>query len=374
LVEQLSPSLCKRAGNIQAAPPLEKSFRRTVPPGARLVVVALAQALALLMCDATVCAVAQTPMPLNDTQMSMPVSQDAPDRAKYICSSFNDNAARARAAVALSVQTYDKNALACAADLRFELATTNPNDLVAHIDALTSLLSYVDHVRSLKDFDLLQMNWAEYDLRFEHAAQLASKLIPTSRQKWPTNPAITILCAGIDRSLAGPNDPQITLAAIAQLKHAVANDPKALNGMGELLIGRSYLVLPPIFGGGVAKAIPYLTQARDISPGDPRALRYLTEAYDELGRSGEALAALRALANIAPLDSDLQLFADEWRMGEGLATRLRDPAVADTFAAKRADLMLKHPNLLSRKVEAVFGHGGDDPMTGKPQYSGEKPR
>jgi hypothetical protein len=111
-----------------------------------------------------------------------------------------------------------------------------------------------------------------------------------------------------------------------------------------------------------------------MSPGDPRPLRYLTEAYDELGRSGEALAALSALANIAPLDSDLQLFADEWRMGEGLATRLRDPALADAFAVKRSDLMLKHPNLLSRKVEAVFGHGGDDPMTGKPQYSGEKAR
>jgi tetratricopeptide (TPR) repeat protein len=306
--------------------------------------------------------------------MSMPVNQDAPDRAKYTCSSFNDDSARARAAVALSVQTHDKNALACAADLRFELATKKPNDLVAHTDALTSLLSYIDHVRSLKDFDLLQMNWAEYDLRFQHAAQLASELAPKSRQMWPTNTAIAILCAAIDRSLAGPNDPQITLAAVAQLKHAVANDPKALNGMGELLIGRSYLELPPIFGGGAAKAIPYLAQAREVSPGDPRPLRYLTEAYDELGRSGEALAALSALAKIAPLDSDLQLFADEWRMGEGLATRLRDPALADAFAVKRSELMLKHPNLLSRKVEAVFGHGGDDPMTGKPQYSSEKAR
>jgi tetratricopeptide (TPR) repeat protein len=353
---------------------MEKSSQHTGPPGTRHVVVALTQALGLLTFGATVCSAAQSPMPLNDAGMSMPVSQDAPDRAKYTCSSFNDDSARVRAAVALSVQTYDKNALACAADLRYELATKTPDDLLAHIDALTSLLSYIDHVRFLKDFDLIQINWAEYDLRFEHAAQLASKLIPNSRQKWPTNPAITILCAAIDRSLAGPNDPQITLAAVAQLKQAVANDPKALNGMGELLIGRSYLELPPLFGGAAAKAIPYLAQARDMSPGDPRPLRYLTEAYDELGRSGEALAALSALATIAPLDSDLQLFADEWRMGEGLATRLRDPALADVFAVKRSDLMLKHPNLLSRKVEAVFGHGGDDPMTGKPQYSGEKAR
>ena len=64
-------------------------------------------------------------------------------------------------------------------------------------------------------FDLIQINWAEYDLRFQNAARLASTLLPKSRQKWPTNPAITILCAAIDRSLAGPNDPQITLAAVA---------------------------------------------------------------------------------------------------------------------------------------------------------------
>src|SRR5882762_6684706 len=102
---------------------MEKSSQHTGPAGTRHVVVALTQALGLLMFGATVCSVAQSPMPLNDTQMSMPVSQDAPDRAKYTCSSFNDDSARARAAVALSVQTYDKNALACAADLRFELAT-----------------------------------------------------------------------------------------------------------------------------------------------------------------------------------------------------------------------------------------------------------
>jgi tetratricopeptide (TPR) repeat protein len=340
----------------------------------RLVVAGLTQVLALLMFGGTVCSLAQAPMPLNDTQMSMPVSQDAPQRAKYTCSRFNDDSAKARAATALSVQTYDKNALACAADLRFELAIRTPNNLDAHVEALTSLLSYIEHVRSLKDFDLIQINWAEYDLRFEHAAHLASKLLPQSRQKWPTNSTIVILCAAIDRSLAGPSDPQITLKAIAQMKDAVTNDPKALNGMGDLLIGRSYLKLPPLFGGGADKAIPYLAQAHKLAPDDPRALRYLVEAYDELGRSKEALAALSALANVPPFDSDLQLFADEWRMAEGLATRLHDPALAGTFATKRAALLVKHPNLLSRKVEAVFGHGGDDPMTGAPQYSGEKAR
>src|SRR6266851_314109 len=342
---------------------MDTSLQRKGSPIVRLIGIALT-----LFVSGAICSVAQTPLPRNDTQMTVPHTQDAAEHAKYTCSSFSDDSAKARAAAALSVQTSDKNALACAADLRFELAAGAPNDLAAHVNALTSLLSYIDHVRLLKVYELSRIDWPEYDLRLEHAVGIASQLIPKTRQKWPNDPATIILCAAIERSLAGPNDPQVTLTAVEQLKHAVAIDPKALNGLGQLLIGRSYLDLPPIFGGGAEKAIPYLTQARDESPGDPRAFRYLTEAYDELGRSREALTALNALANVAPSDSDLQLFADEWRMGEGLATRLRAPELAASFAARRAALMRQHPNLLSRKVESVWGHGETNPMSGTSDY------
>jgi tetratricopeptide (TPR) repeat protein len=352
---------------------MDTLYQRIDSPRFQSVGVAFFQTLVLLMSGAKVCSVAQTPLPRNDTQMTVPHTQDAAEHAKYACSSFSEDSAKARAAAALSVQTSDKNALACAADLRFELATGAPNDLANHINALTSLLSYVDHVRLLKVYELSQIDWPEYDLRLEHAVGIASQLLPATRQKWPNDPATIILCAAVERSLAGPNDPQITLTAVEQLKRAVAIDPKALNGMGQLLIGRSYLDLPPIFGGSAEKAIPYLTQARDASPSDPRAFRYLAEAYDELGRSRETLAALSALANVTPRDSDLQLFADEWRMGEGLAMRLHDTKLAASFGAKRADLMRQHPNLLSRKVESVWGHGETNPISGASDYDSAKP-
>jgi predicted Zn-dependent protease len=314
----------------------------------------------------------QTTLPRSDTQMTLPHTVDAAEHAKYTCARFTEDTAKARAAASLSVQTNDKNALACAADLRFELAISRPNDIGAHIDALTSLLSYIDHVRALKVYELSQMDWPEYDLRLEHAAGLFSKLLPTTRQKWRTDASVAILSAGIELSLAGPNDPKIMLDALEQLKRAVGSDPRALNGLGSLLIGRTYLELAPIFGGGAAKAIPYLVEARDASPGDPRPLRYLTEAYDELGRSHEAVNALSALANLSPRDSDLQLFADEWRMGEGLATRLHVTGLSDRFAAKRAELMREHPNLLSRKVESVWGHGETNPISGRSDYDAPK--
>ena len=333
----------------------------------RFVGVVLAETLVLLGSVATVC-IGQGVLPRNDNMPTVPHTKDAAEHAKYTCASYRGASAKAAAAAALSAQTSDKNALACAADLRIELAKAAVTDRAAWIDALMSLLSYVDHVRLLKVYELGQIDWPEYDLRLEHGATLAAELIPTARKQWPQDAAILILCAALERSLAGPTDPEKTLTAVEELKRAVAIDPKALGGLGQLYIGRTYLDLPPIFGGGADKAIPYLTAARDAAPDDPRALRSLTEAYDAVGRSSEALASLNALARVTPRESDLQLFADEWRMGEGLATRLNSPELVARFSAERANLMRQHPKLLSRKVESVWGHGETNPMSGNSDY------
>jgi predicted Zn-dependent protease len=345
------------------------SLLRTADSSAFASVQGIVLALAALI---AIPCIAQTTLPRSDTQMTVPHTPDAAAHARYSCQKFADDASKAKAAADLSVQTSDKNALACAADIRFELAMKYPKDLAAHVNALTSLLGYVDHVHGLKIYELSQMDWPEYDLRLEHAQSLASRLIPVTRQSWPNDPAVMILSGAIARSLAGPNEPEKTLAAVEELKRGVMKDPKALKGLGQLSIGRSYLDLPPLFGGGPAKAIPYLEQARAVAPDDPRASRYLAQAYDAVGRSRDALVALTALANVSPRESDFQLFADEWRMGEGLATRLHAPQLVESFKAKRTDLMRQHPNLLSRKVESVWGHGETNPLSGKSDYD-EKP-
>jgi tetratricopeptide (TPR) repeat protein len=164
----------------------------------------------------------------------------------------------------------------------------------------------------------------------------------------------------------------VRVAALEQLKKAVAADPAALKGEGQLTIGRIYLDLPTLFGGGADKAMPYLEEAHKLAPQNPRALRYLAEARDELEQGSEARAALEALAAANPADArQQQVFADEWRMGEGLATRMGDTALAKKFGLERNALLDKNPQLLRRNVETVFGHGGSNPVTGEPQYSGE---
>ena len=300
----------------------------------------------------------------------LPVNPEAAAQAKYTCQAFADKAAKAQAAMALSVKTSDKNALACTADLRFEVASGS-HDRGAYLAALSAVLRYIDHVHSLKYFDLGHTNWPEYDLRLQHAAALGAKLEADVRANWPQDPELTILSGGIEQSLAGPDDPQRTMSAVERMSAAVNRKPGALGGLGELLIGKSYLEVPPIFGGAVDKAVPYLERAHRASPNDPRALRYLAEAYDQLGERDQAGRMLVALSSLPAQDSDLQTSADEWRMGEGLASRMHDKALAQKFVARRTALMDSHPELLVRKIETVLGHGGDDPMTGRPQYNSE---
>lgn len=328
---------------------------------------ALRLACRLLAGASVALAISLKPLPLT----AMPSNPEAAALAKYTCPKAASNADKARVAATLSVKTSNKNALACAADLRSEVALASPSDLDASVAALQSLSNYIELVHTLKLYDLVRVNWAEYDLRLEHANSVASKLIPAARQARPNEPAIMILAAEVESSLAGPSDPQVTNAAIAEAKKAIALDPKALQGEGQYLIGRRYLELPPLFGGDTQQGVVYLERAREISPSDPRVLLYLAQAYDELGKHDAAVETLRALAEVAPRSTNLQMYADQWRTGEGLATRMGETALADRFAARRADLMHQHPDLLLHKVQAVFGHGGDDPMTGKPQYRGE---
>ena len=231
---------------------------------------------------ATTCVIVLMPgLCLSD---QLPVDPDAVAHAKYTCPVYRDRSSKEQGATELSAKTSDKNALACAADIRSAIAMEAPNDRDAHVSALTAVLRYIDHVHSLKEFDLGHTNWPEFNVRLQHAADMAGKVGAVAERNWPGDSVLTILSAGIQGSLAGPDDPQSTLSAMDKLKRAVTKDPSALGGLGELLIGRSYLALPPIFGGAATKALPYLEQAHKISPSNPRALRYLAEVNDQLGR------------------------------------------------------------------------------------------
>src|SRR5215472_15512964 len=73
---------------------------------------------------------------------AMPSNPEAAARAKYTCPDVKSDADRKREAASLSTHTNDKNALACAADMRFALTTAAPTDLPLRLAALDSLALY----------------------------------------------------------------------------------------------------------------------------------------------------------------------------------------------------------------------------------------
>jgi uncharacterized protein HemY len=73
--------------------------------------------------------------------------------------------------------------------------------------------------------------------------------------------------------------------------------------MANYLLGRWYLVMPSVFGGGARRAVEPLTRANDSSPSsDTRALAALAEAELACGHPEAARSAL--LQVIAQTDND----------------------------------------------------------------------
>jgi tetratricopeptide (TPR) repeat protein len=159
------------------------------------------------------------------------------------------------------------------------------------------------------------------------------------------------------------------------LEKAIKLDPHTLNGAAQRTIARMYLDLPPLLGGDTSKALEYFAAARQAAPGDIRTLNGIAACDLELGRSGDAAVVLRQVAQLVPAnEAELQLFVDEWRTGEGLATRLGDTKLASSMGGQRSKLLGAHPELLPRNSPIVLGHGGSNPVTGAKQYVGDVTR
>lgn len=301
-----------------------------------------------------------------------PINEDAAEQAKYTCPAAPTPADKLTTAARLEPHTYSKNDLACAAEYRFALAQAAPNDRAAQMAALAALNRYMDHVATLRAFDLLTIDTAEFDARADQANQMARTLIPRAQSAWPDDAAVLALTAVVGISSASERI-AATRKAIAALERSIALDPKALNGFASVSLGRIYAELAPLYGGDTRKAIERLQAARAIDPANALVLRLLASSYLESGDTPAAMAALRALLNVPTQDpSQRQYASDELRQGEGIASRLGDAALSTQFAERRTQLLKANPELLVRNSITGIGHGGDNPVTGERQYSSER--
>ncbi|MCY1305647.1 hypothetical protein D9M70_554660 [compost metagenome] len=132
-----------------------------------------------------------------------------------------------------------------------------------------------------------------------------------------------------------------------------------------MLLGRITFVLPEFAGGDPIRAIELLKQGIAINPQDIVMRRWLVEVLVSERDYPAAKAAIQSALASQANPNEPQAYADELRAMSGLALRSGDEALAKQIAEHRKAYLTAHPQLLTRRSSASFGHGGADPFTGK---------
>jgi tetratricopeptide (TPR) repeat protein len=273
------------------------------------------------------------------------------------CDTSGTAEARQARAATLAIRGFDVAALGCAASLYTALSEENATDLDAQLTAARALLIVVDQLRVLRAEDLMGVNQPVITALNEHAGQYTA-VAARARKLAEDDARVVVHSAMAARDVDSAAD-------IAGLERAIALDPAAEGGLAELVLGRIVYELPTFIGGDGARSIALLAQAHEVDPNNPRAIRYLAEAYDLEGEIGKARKTLRDFSAVEPVPGGEQALCDELRHAIGLATRFDDGDLVEELEGKRAAVQAAHPELLSRTGHAVGGHGGANPLTGE---------
>lgn len=312
------------------------------------------------------------PSPQSVQDVIIPKNPNAAKDAVYACPEAANPAAQVTRAQSLAVETYDKNKLACAADLYYQAASSSAADPAIRVAAVAAQIAYLREIGTEHDADLLGQQTAEWDIRLAHGDKQAGLLCASTAHQQATDSALSTVCAEADLLAHRYDDPKDYVAAVRRviptLTAVSEHVPQTLDGLDLVYLGDLYFDLPTIFGGNSAKAVVLLERARQYAPRDPARLSDLAKGYEAEGRTQDTKAVLRELVALNASDGSLQSMADAWLLGEGLAARLEDPAMEAQFEGKRHRLFAANPKVQTRLTSAIGGHGGANPLTGKPQY------
>ncbi|GEM_PF-2363233 len=305
-------------------------------------------------------------------QSEVPKNANAAADARYECEVPAEFSDLVKTGYAMAEHRYDKNQLACAADLLFKASNDAPEDAALAIGALAVSADYLDQVAILKNADLAGIQSEEWALRLEHGTHQASELIHRLQTLAPDQ-AEALALHGISIAAINQfeNPAKVKEAvddAIALLSEAIEKNPMVLDGQAMSILGRIYFEIPVLLGGDADKALTLYERAYAQTPKSVQLLRYLAEYWDGELEEEKALGYLREMLALKPSFAELQLFVDELRLANGLAERLGDEALHQQLKDKRSKLLEAHPMLNARKSPASAGHGGVDPLTGEPQY------
>lgn len=274
---------------------------------------------------------------------------------------------------AATVQRHDLQQLTCAAAMSAAAAAKALKDEDMQMLALDAQINLLEALQLQMEtqtyqggeaFKLIKARWA---LGVQNGKRLSAQLAK-SAQNVPSIAGMRIAFDLVSvSSILVPAEQAYAVAAslIDPLTKLLGKNPKLLDGIGEMMLGRLYFQLPETAKGDLDQAVLHLQKAHDINKKSVVFQRWYAEALMALDRKDEARQVLARMLPLRPEAIERQSFADELRAGIGLAQRAGDQSLSDQLGAKRTALLREFPQLQTRQTAAVLGHGGADPMSGK---------
>lgn len=272
-----------------------------------------------------------------------------------------------------TVQRHSLEQLTCAAFMSANYAARVPKDVDIQMLALDSQINLLEalqlqlETQTYQGGDLFTDIKARWALGVSQGKAISPRLSAAARST-PSVAGIRIAfeLVSVSSSLVSPEVAyKVAAQSIKPLGALLAQNPKLLDGVGEMMMGRLYYQLPETAGGDLEQAAVHLRLAHEINRKNIVFQRWNAESLVALGRNAEAREVLARMLPLKPEVLERQSFADELRAGIGLAQRAGNTALSEQLAAKRNALLQAFPHLQTRQSAAVAGHGGVDPMTGK---------
>lgn len=256
-------------------------------------------------------------------------------------------------------------------NLIWAVATFRTDNIETHLEVLGAHLDYFEvldnsysaHFQGIELATELGLRWEQTQERAKALMEKIDPLVPKLTEARLARAAYRL--ASTLRETPVDEQNAAVAAAIEDLRIAIEEDPKALDGLGPLLLGQVLAVMPEFLGGDIPAAIDLLERAHAINPTDLSVHHTLIETYLGERETEKAEALLKHAASIDPKAENLQDYVDEMRYLGGLALRAGVPELAQKMAEQRDAVLAENPFLDPRKEMAALGHGGADPLTGK---------
>ncbi len=297
--------------------------------------------------------------------------QDAEKDAEYTCKAEAPTVARA---TVLGEADWDKNQLACAADMWFALSEAAPKDVTIAQRALLATTAYIDHVNRFGQYEIYGVHSPEWLARIKkatvHGKSEAARLaeFPQDARNLAIRGLYELAWSERLAQSGAPTrhrDAALSQRIIQTLQSAVDLYAGVLKGNALLALTRLYYDLPEFSGGDSAKAVQLLAKANQVAADNPALLCYAAYVDVQQRDLTGATSELSHMRSIEAPSGERQRLADELKTAQGLAARAGDPALQKHLTDKRTKLLAQNTKILPQRSTAVLMHEGVDPFTGQ---------